>query len=388
MELAHGGINFELSLTMQFVQMRADAEVKAAHSNSVGIEHIFLGLLKLAELKADDLFNAPDFIIKTMSEDISKIRGMFAAAQIDTSRTRALLRYMAGSSTTSDEESLEKCCIIAMNNAKDRHSTAIWAQDMLSAIMDKPTDMILQVCPVQREGKIVFAEEKPIENTSADEMSKEFLPDLTNRIRRMRAQLLSIPIVYETFAEPDPGRIGFFSDGIRPIWVMRGNQKVQVLYPAGTAVIENYLQRPSEIGKKRFTIAHEGAHFVIAKHIPAQTNAAFHSEFDGEMTYTQDMLHEMMSINEAFTNRAAACFLMPLFLVLRVLKKYNGGNKIVAYDGYVMAQDQKIIVQKLADATGVNYSPLFTRLKELNLIDLHPIDEYLTSFNRGGVMPS
>ena len=181
MELAHGGINFELSLTMQFVQMRADAEVKAAHSNSVGIEHVFLGLLKLAELKADDLFNAPDFIIKTMSEDISKIRGMFAAAQIDTSRTRALLRYMAGSSTTSDEESLEKCCIIAMNNAKDRHSTAIWAQDMLSAIMDKPTDMILQVCPVQRDGKIVFAEEKPVENTSADEMSKEFLPDLTDR---------------------------------------------------------------------------------------------------------------------------------------------------------------------------------------------------------------
>ena len=67
-------------------------------------------------------------------------------------------------------------------------------------------------------------------------------------------EYLGIPIVYETFAEPDPGRIGFLSDGFRPIWVMRGNQKVQVLYPAGTAVIENYLQRPSEIGKKRFTI--------------------------------------------------------------------------------------------------------------------------------------
>ena len=70
------------------------------------------------------------------------------------------------------------------------------------------------------------------------------------------------------------------------------------------------------------------------------------------------------------------------------MKKYIGGNIIVAYDGYVMAQDQKIIVQKMADAMGVNYSPLFTRLKELNLIDLRPIDEYLTSFNRGGVMPS
>ena len=51
-----GGINLELSLTMQFVQMRADAEAKAAHSNSVGIEHVFLGLLKLAERRADDLF--------------------------------------------------------------------------------------------------------------------------------------------------------------------------------------------------------------------------------------------------------------------------------------------------------------------------------------------
>ena len=191
MELAHGGINFEFSLTMQFVQMRADAEVKAAHSNSVGIEHYFLGLLKLAELRADDLFNAPDFIIKTMNDDISAIRRMFAAAQIDTTRTRAILRYMVRSSTTSGEEALEECCTIAMNNAKDRHASVIWAKDILFAIMEKPTDMILQVCPVQSNGRIAFDEEKPVENTSADEMSKEFLPDLTNRIRRMRAQLLS-----------------------------------------------------------------------------------------------------------------------------------------------------------------------------------------------------
>ena len=36
-------------------------------------------------------------------------------------------------------------------------------------------------------------------------------------------EYLGIPIVYETFAEPDPGRIGFLSDGVRKIWVMRGN---------------------------------------------------------------------------------------------------------------------------------------------------------------------
>ena len=191
MELAHDGNNLELSLTMQFVQMRAEAEVKAAHSSAVGIEHVFLGLLKLSELRADELFNAPEFIMDSINKDISIIRKMFAAAQIDTSRTRSLLRFMVRSNTTSDEEALNKCWIVAMNNAKDRHSTSIWAQDMLLAIINHPSDKILQVCPIQRDGKIVISEEKREDDTSPDEMSKEFLPSLTNNIRRMRAQLLS-----------------------------------------------------------------------------------------------------------------------------------------------------------------------------------------------------
>lgn len=52
-------------------------------------------------------------------------------------------------------------------------------------------------------------------------------------------EYLGIPIVYETFAEPDPGRIGFLSDGIRPLWVVRGNEKKQVLFPKNTVVLKN-----------------------------------------------------------------------------------------------------------------------------------------------------
>ena len=190
-------------------------------------------------------------------------------------------------------------------------------------------------------------------------------------------EYLGIPIVYETFAEPDPGRIGFLSDGIRPLWVVRGNEKKQVLFPKNTVVLEKYLQTQTEIGRKRFTIAHEGAHFVLSKHIPAQTDAyaAFHSEFDTEMVYSPEMLREMLSINESFGNRAAACLLMPKFLVLRLLKQYNGGSKVIAYDDYVMSQEQKIIVQRMADAMGVNYSPLITRLKELDLFDKRPMPD-------------
>jgi len=76
-------------------------------------------------------------------------------------------------------------------------------------------------------------------------------------------EYLGIPIVYETFAESDPGRIGFLSDGKRPVWVMREKRKTQVVFPERTAVIEKCLQKPNEIGRKRFTIAHEGAHYII-----------------------------------------------------------------------------------------------------------------------------
>ena len=102
--------------------------------------------------------------------------------------------------------------------------------------------------------------------------------------------------------------------------------------------------------------------------------------------YAPDLLREMMSFNEAFANRAAACLLMPRFLVKSILKEFTGGNTILAYDGYVMALEQKMIIQKMADAMGVNYLPLMTRLKELNLFDIHPIEEYLSAFQPGGDM--
>lgn len=66
-------------------------------------------------------------------------------------------------------------------------------------------------------------------------------------------------------------------------------------------------------------------------------------------------------------------------------KRYNNGEKIPAYDGYVLAQEHKYTIQRMADAMGVNYLPLFTRLKELGLFEMRPIEEYLEQqFYRGG----
>ena len=159
--------------------------------------------------------------------------------------------------------------------------------------------------------------------------SKHYTNVMCVDIEAFVQEYLGVPIVYETFAEPDPGRVGFLSDGKRPLLVRRGNKVEQVVFPARTAVIEKYLLNQKESARRRFSIAHEGAHDVLGRHIPLQTSpaAAFHSEFDPEMRYTQDMLKEMLSINECFTNRAAACFLMPAFLVARVLKRHLHDNR-------------------------------------------------------------
>ena len=149
----------------------------------------------------------------------------------------------------------------------------------------------------------------------------------------------------------------------------------------------------SESSKRRFTIAHEGAHDILKKHIPLQTNpaAAFHSEFDPDMTYNKDIFKEMMSVNECFANRAAACLLMPRFRMERVLKHYNDSRKVIRYigdDGTALRQDQKLLIQKMADAMGVSFTAFFNRLRELDLFEYHPMEEYLHNELQYGVMPN
>lgn len=194
-------------------------------------------------------------------------------------------------------------------------------------------------------------------------------------------EYLGTPVVYETFAEEDPGKIGFLSDGARPLLVRRGSITTEVVFPPDTIVIDAFLLHEQESARKRFTIAHEGAHHLLGRHVPVQTNfaAAFHNEYDNEQAYTKEALREMLSINESFANRGGACFLMPQFLVLRALARFNASKPVIVYEGKVLAQSQKLLVQRMADAMGVSYTAFFNRLRELRMFEHRPIEEYVHS---------
>lgn len=93
------------------------------------------------------------------------------------------------------------------------------------------------------------------------------------------ANSMGLNVVYETYAEDDYDKIGLLSDGITPLKVKRGNKIVPFLFPLGTIVVEANLRKEIESGKRRFTIAHEVAYFIINRHNPVPQ---FQRTFDVE----------------------------------------------------------------------------------------------------------
>lgn len=53
-------------------------------------------------------------------------------------------------------------------------------------------------------------------------------------------------MVYEQIAENDPDKIGFASDGVRPLVVWRNGRKSSVIFPKDTVVLETLLLNPSK----------------------------------------------------------------------------------------------------------------------------------------------
>ncbi len=195
---------------------------------------------------------------------------------------------------------------------------------------------------------------------------------------------LHLPVVYEYFAEDDPGKIGFLADGRTPLLVLRKDKKVPVVFAQNTVVIERLLLKSEESGRRRFTLAHEAAHYIMNKHVPLQAAACFHTEYDNEMSYSREDMERLFSLNETLTNRLAAAILMPGWLVERALKKYNGGKLVQYYDTGVFSQETKLTVQRMADSLGVSFSAIINRLRELNQLECRPLTEYLSMLMPGG----
>ncbi len=187
----------EISYAMKYVMMRAQAEAKNINGVSQGVEYLFLGLLKLAEIRARDAFNLPDGDMKRVDDDIAAVKSLFEKEGVDTDRARPQLRHALKTGAKSDSDKLSGYLESADEIAHKRGEQEIWGRDMLCAILKKPTDTIRQVCSLKGvvSGEEAQREQRKAEEEAAalaQEMTPEFLSGLTDRIRRMRGQLLGV----------------------------------------------------------------------------------------------------------------------------------------------------------------------------------------------------
>ena len=187
---------------------------------------------------------------------------------------------------------------------------------------------------------------------------------------------LKVEIEYETFAGKDAGKTGFTASVSAPLTVIRGGKQEEIEVPKDTIVVEKLYLRDDMSAKKRFTLAHEAAHVILARHIPGQTAAAFRSEFDSGQEYGPEELKRIFSLEESQADRLGAALLMPQFHVEKALKRYNGGKKFIRYEGGILDQESKFGVQNMADCLGASYSAVITRLNDLGLFEERPACEY------------
>lgn len=186
---------------------------------------------------------------------------------------------------------------------------------------------------------------------------------------------LKLPLLYRSFAEQDTDKIGFIADGVTPLRVYEAGAPIRRVYPRGTIVIERCLRHESESGRRRFTISHECAHYIMDRTVPY---AAFHREFDNERTYTREDFRNLFSFRETQIDRMGAALLMPRFMVHDVAAMHGCTDPIPVFGDSILRAADKLLIKRMANTMGVSFSAFLIRLRELGCLCHRPLAEYIT----------
>ena len=183
----------ELNLAMQYVLLRAYEEAKAFSKGDLGTEHLFLGLLKLAELKCADF--APSFETpEPVDEDIRAVLEEFRKLGIQTSAARQQLRRILKNESLppSAQEQMNLVLGSAAYHAQQDGETEITAHGVLGAILRHPTPMLKNLLSgdVQDDASAGGSEDAETPQEEPEETGIAYLPKLNERIREMRYRLL------------------------------------------------------------------------------------------------------------------------------------------------------------------------------------------------------
>lgn len=196
-------------------------------------------------------------------------------------------------------------------------------------------------------------------------------------IERFITDFLKLKIKYVPFAEDDPNIIAFLADGETPLMIYKNGTAIPFVFTQETIVVERFLLADKECGRRRFTLAHEAAHFILRRMQQQDRCASFHTEFDCNKEYSADEISKVFSIAEWQADTMAADLLMPRFLVERSMKKHGLCKPIRIYGDEVFSSVDKIRICRIAADLRVSYAAFAIRLRELDLLEHYSMTDFV-----------
>ena len=223
-----------------------------------------------------------------------------------------------------------------------------------------------------------------LSNQEAEEIGEEYarktyerdrIDSLCVDIESLATDILKLNLIYESFCGKDIDKIGFLADGRESVCVWREGKPQEVIFPWKTIVIDTDLLRNDSSGRKRFTIAHEIAHYLIDILITREQKAYAHREYDAELHNSRDKLLDVLGMPENRADRLAAALIMPKFNIDKAMERYADNKKFTIYGRSIILPDEKIRMQIMANGIGVSFSALRLRLMELNYVEYKTFDD-------------
>ena len=147
------------------------------------------------------------------------------------------------------------------------------------------------------------------------------------------------------------------------------------VFPKGTIVIEKAFLNPNDDGRRRFTIAHEAAHFILDRFIE---KANFNTVFDKEEKYSVDELKAIFAPSEYQVDRLAAALLMPTYLFNYNYAMHFPRNTIKVYGSSTISVEDDVLINMFANSMRVSRTAMMIRLKNTGKFEYCPMDEYVS----------
>lgn len=186
---------------MHFVMLRAGAESAALRMKQILVEHVFMGLAKLAEIDPADIA-APSHDNPTVRSEMLDVVELFKSRRIDTKFARQFLRRtfavsygetLDAAGRTNMEEYLS--CLKAMMERDNQQ--AVTAQMAFQAIIENPPPVVRELMEKCNQPGGTPSPTEVRENTGAvltagNTAGAEFVTKLVADVRRMQYTLLDV----------------------------------------------------------------------------------------------------------------------------------------------------------------------------------------------------